>query len=366
VQGSGVRSSVIVALCASIAVTLGACGSDESSRDETGNAPAEKVLIDVGTDKPIEAETTKPRIGYLWTSGSVFMDANRRGVEDEAKRRGLDVTVFDAKFDPLRQVEQVQNVLQQDRFDALIVIPLDYNTLCPTLTKQAPAEGVVVVTQDITMCGLVTDEGPEAAAPGTLAHAGFPAATDANRHFFSEVAARRGPGKHVGALLVGPQGNSSSEGTVKGLEQVRGEIADKLEVPYVIYTDFTTPDSLAKVQTLLQAHPEVDTIMTNYSDETLGAIRAVKAAGLEDKVKIYDQGGSTSAIEAIKAGDLAFTTAFHPYNYGVDSVAAIADAFEGKPVDRFFGGYPDSSTEEGLGKRLIIDETNVDEFEPEY
>lgn len=347
------------------ALLAGGCG-DDGSADAGAVAAGQEVLIDVGAEKPIEANTTKPKIAYLWTSGSIFVEANRRGVEDEAERRGLDVTVFDSKFDPLRQVEQVQNVLQQDRFDAMIVIPLDYTTLCPVLTKQAPAAGVVVVTQDITMCGRVTDEGPEAAAPGTLAHAGFPAATDANRQFFREVAERRGPGKHVGALLVGPQGNSSSVGTVKGLDQVRDEIRDRLDVPYVIYTDFTTPDSLAKVQTLLQAHPEVDTIMTNYSDETLGAIKAVKAAGLQDDVKIYDQGGSSPAIEAIKAGDLELTTVFHPYLYGVQSVAAIADAFEGKPVERFYGGYPAGSTEERNGHRLIIDAENVGEFEPEY
>lgn len=364
---------LVMALVLFAAMVLSACGSGGGT-ETTGSSSGGKeepvasktVKIDVGTDQPIEAKTEKPKVAYLWTSGNLFVEANKEGAEAEAKKRGIELTVLDAKFDPLRQVEQVQNVLQQHRYDALAVIPLDYTTLCPILTKQAPSEGVVVVTNDITMCGRVTNEGPEAAPPGILAQTGFPAATDANRDFFKEVAARRGPGKHVGALLVGPEGNSSSEGTVKGLEEVQEEIKGELEVPYVIYTDFTSPGALAKTQTLLQAHPEIDTIMTNYSDETIGVVKAVEEAGLEGKVKVYDQGGSSPVVKLIKEGKVEFTTVFHPYQYGADAIAAIADAFEGKKVPRYWGGYPKNDPNDRIGHRLIIDKSNVDEYEPEY
>lgn len=356
--------AMIIALL--VAVLLSACGSSDSTESDSSDSGGKTVQVDVGTDEPIEVDTSKRNIAYMWTSGSTFMEANLAGVEEEAEKRGFDVTVFDAKFDPLRQVEQVENMLQQDEFDAVIAIPLDYTTLCPILTKKAPSEGVVVVTQDITMCGRVVDEGPEAAPEGILAHSGFPAATDANRAFFLEVADRLPAGKHVGALLVGPEGNSSSEGTIKGLEEVEEQISDKLEVPYRVYTDFTAQDGLAKTQTLLQAHPEIDVIMTNYSFETIGAIKAIEEAGLEDQIMVFDQGAETPSVKMVKEGKVVFTTAFHPYYYGSDSVKAIADAYEGKKVPRFFPGVPPGSTEEGVGKRLIIDESNVDEFKPEY
>jgi len=352
-----------------VALVISACGSDSDSSSSGSDGTAESgksVEVDVGTDQPIAVDTEKPEVAYLWTSGNLFVEANKEGAEDEAAKRGIDLTIFDAKFDPLRQVEQVQNVLQQGKFDAVIAIPLDYTTLCPILTKQAPSEGVVVVTNDITMCGRVTDEGPEATPPGVLAHAGFPAATDTNRDFFREVAKNRGPGKHVGALFVGPEGNSSSEGTVKGLEEVQDEIKDQLEVPYVIYTDFTSPDALAKTQTLLQAHPEIDTLMTNYSDETIGVVKAVEEAGAEDTVKVYDQGGSSPVVKLIEEGKVEFTTVFHPYQYGADAVTAIADAFEGKKVPRYFGGYPTNNPDDQLGHRMIITKENVDEYEAEY
>jgi len=353
-----------------LTVVLAACGSDEDSgttaKSATGAEPAASVSIDIGTETPIEVETETPAVAYLWTSGNLFVEANRKGAEDKAEERGLDLTVLDARFDPLRQVEQVENVLQQGRFDAMVVIPLDYTTLCPILTKQAPADGVVVATNDITICGRISDEGPEATPPGILTQAGFPAATDTNRDFFREVANRRGPGKHVGALLVGPEGNSSSEGTVQGLEEVEDEIADKLEVPYVVYTDFTSPDALSKTQTLLQAHPEIDTIMTNYSDETIGVARAVEQADREGDVKVYDQGGSSPVVALIEEGKVEFTTVFHPYQYGADAVEAIADAFEGKEVPRYYGGYPPNDPNDRVGHKLIIDADNVDEYDPEY
>jgi|GEM_PF-1141942 len=362
------------ALCACLlivsALALAACGS--SGDDTTGEggggeeSASESVQIDVGTDTPIEAETDKPSIAYLWTSGDTNVEANKEGAEEEAERLGLELTVFDAKFDPLRQVEQVQNVLQQDRFDAMIVIPLDTNSLCPILSKEAPSENVAVVTQDITLCNKLADEGPEAWIPGTLAHAGLPPAKDVNRQFYREVAEQRGPGKHVAALLVGPEGNSATNSSLEALEEVEGEISDKLEVPYKIYTDFSTPDGLAKTQTLLQAHPEIDTIMSIYTDLSIGAARAIDQAGRKGEVLVYDQGGSQLAADAVKRGDLALTTAFHSKKWGSEAVKAIADAFAGEEVQRYYGGYPPNSDEEENGKRLIITKENVDEYEPEY
>jgi ribose transport system substrate-binding protein len=360
----------LIALATAAALGVSACGSSDDGGDGGsggGSDSASKtVKIDVGTGTPIEVTTNRPRIAWFGAMANLYVQAQARGMQDEAKRQGLDLTIFDAKFDPLVQMQQIQNALQQDRFDAFIVDPFDGNTMCPVLTRQAPAKGIVVVTAAVTMCDHVkVDEGDEAWAPGTLAQVGYQGAVGPNRQFFREVDRRQDDGReHVGLLLLGPALNASSIATAEGLKQSQaaGEI-DNVDVKYVVNTDFSTADGLARTQTLLQAHPEIDTIMTLYSDVTMGVIQAVKKAGLSGKVKIYDQGASGQSIDALKAGELEMTTAFHPYGIGVESVRFIADAFNGKRVPRFSGAYAEG---EGLNRHLIIDETNVDTFEPEY
>lgn len=350
-----------LALCAG--VLFAGCGSSKST--DTSGGGGKKISIDIGTGKPIEVTSGKPKVALLWTSGNLFLQAFHDAAVAEASKRGIDLTVLDSKFDPVRQLQQAQNVLQQKRYNALITIPLDGNTMCPVLTKQAPAAGIPVVTAVVPMCNRVSNhEGDPMWSPGTVSHVGFTATVDANEAMYKEVAKRVGPGQHTAALLVGPPliaGSIASIAALKDLQSKGG--APNLDVKYTIDTDFTTPDGFAKTQTLLQAHPEIDTIMTIYSDITVGAIKAIKAAGLEGKVKVYDQGASAQSLAAVKAGDLEMTTAFYPATYGREAVDAIADAFEGKKVDRWYGAYTQGST---FGNPLIIDKTNVDTYKPEY
>jgi ribose transport system substrate-binding protein len=363
------RRALIALALICTAVALGACGSgsDDSSGDgTTGTASSQAVKVDVGTGTPIEVKSAKPRIAWFGALANLYVQAQAKGMKDEAAREGLDLTVFDAKFDPLVQMQQLQNALQQGKFDAFIVDPFDGNAECPVLSREAPSKGVVVVTAAVTMCDHVkVDEGDDSWTPGTLAQVGYQGAVGPNRQFFREVNKRQDDGKpHVGLLLLGPSLNASSIATAEALKQSQaaGEIPN-VDVKYVVDTDFSTADGLARTQTLLQAHPEIDTIMTLYSDVTIGVIQAVRKAGLTGKVKVYDQGASGQSIAAIKAGDLELTTAFHPYGIGVESVRFIADAFAGKRVPRFSGAYAPG---EGLNRHLIIDKTNVDTFRPEY
>jgi ABC-type sugar transport system substrate-binding protein len=85
-------------------------------------------------------------------------------------------------------------------------------------------------------------------------------------------------------VLVGPitQGNS-----------VRAKaVLDKLQSTYPKWklvgfedTGYNGGPALKKTQDILQAHPKVKIIFSNYSGQTPGAIAALKSAGMLGKVK---------------------------------------------------------------------------------
>src|SRR5215207_410282 len=190
------RLKLVVVLCVVALVALAGCGSsdDEGDAGGGGSSSGRTVAIDVGLDRPIEVDTDKPRIAFIGTSGNLLLQSQIKGVEEQAEKRGLELTVLDSKFDPTVQLRQVQNALQQDRFDAFIVVPLDSEALCPVLTRQAVEAGVPVVTNNVPLCGKVSEPEDESLwSPGTVAHVGSVATVDANRSFHREVARRRGP-----------------------------------------------------------------------------------------------------------------------------------------------------------------------------
>jgi ribose transport system substrate-binding protein len=349
---------------ACLGLVAAGCGS---SSDES-NAPAQSsqtkaVAIDIGAGKTIQVKTAKPRIGFYSAGASnLYLRTFTRGVVEEAKRQGLDLTTIDAKFDAARQMEQLQNGLQQKRYDAFLVVPLDGALLCPVLTKQAPAQGIPVVTALVPACNRALDaEGADQWSPGTVAQVQNDSTYTEDQAWVDAIA-KRLPGKHTVAVLNGPKLLAVAKSIDKAVEYGRSKYPN-IDFRYTIYSDFTTPTSLAKVQTLLQAHPDIDGILSMYSDMTIGAVKAVKAAGKSGSIKVFDIGGSQQSFDAIRAGEVEMTTYHTPHQNGIEAVKAVSDAFAGKKVPRYIGVYGPGAS---LGHPLIVDKSNVDKYKPQY
>ena len=71
--------------------------------------------------------------------------------------------------------------------------------------------------------------------------------------------------------------------------------------------NWSQDEAFAKVETLLQRDSNVQGIIAGNDTMALGAVAAVEAAGLLDKIKIVGFDGSPDAVDAIKAGKLVAT-----------------------------------------------------------
>lgn len=353
-------------LCLGLAALAG-CGSGGSNGSSgsgtTGKASGGGVKLDLGDGTTITTKTNKPKIAFF-RAGTTdqYQVAFNAGVAQEAQRLGLDVTSFDPQYDPSRQLDQVQNALQRGGFDAYLIVALDGNTMCPVLTRQAPAKGIAVVTSLTPICNRgLKPEGVEQWSPGTLAHVQNDSTVTEAEAWLEQIA-RRLPGHHTIAVLNGPPLITVAK-AVKQAVAVTAKRHPNLDFKYMVDTDYTTATSLAKTQTLLKAHPEVDTIVSIYTDITVGAIRAIQAAGLQGKVKVFDQAGGRASIKAVEEGQLEMTTGHTPHENGVIALQTLADAFAGKRIPRYVGVYPPGASS---GHPLVIDRSNVDSFEPQF
>ncbi|MBN9045761.1 MAG: D-ribose ABC transporter substrate-binding protein [Rhizobiales bacterium] len=109
-----------------------------------------------------------------------------------------------------------------------------------------------------------------------------------------------------------------------------------------------------KMQSLLQAHPDIIGVISGNDEMALGAIAALKEAGKLSQVKVGGFDGSPDAVAAIKAGELQYTV--------LQPVAVFA-AQAVKEADSFIKtGKTGAATEKQLFDCILITKDNVNDF----
>lgn len=81
-----------------------------------------------------------------------------------------------------------------------------------------------------------------------------------------------------------------------------------------------------KMQSMLQAQPNIDGVISGNDEMALGAIAALKEAGKLDDVVVGGFDGSPDAVEAVKEGELAYTV-LQPVAIFAEQAVRQADHF---------------------------------------
>ncbi len=109
-----------------------------------------------------------------------------------------------------------------------------------------------------------------------------------------------------------------------------------------------------KMQSLLQAHPDVIGVISGNDEMALGAIAALKEAGKLSSIKVGGFDGSPDAVAAIKAGELQYT------------VLQPVATFSAKAVDEADSfiktGKTGAATEKQLFDCLLVTKANADKM----
>ncbi len=106
--------------------------------------------------------------------------------------------------------------------------------------------------------------------------------------------------------LLGSQSDNNAATRANGYDTVLSQYPDLKQVAKEV-ANWDRTQGYNKMQSMLQAHPDIKGVISGNDEMALGAIAALKEAGKLNQVKVGAFDGSPDAVDAVKAGTLAYT-----------------------------------------------------------
>jgi len=158
-------------------------------------------------------------------------------------------------------------------------------------------------------------------------------------------------GKYV--ELFGAPADNNAATRSNGYETILTQYPDLEKVGREV-ADWDRTKGHTKMQSLLQANPDIIGVISGNDEMALGAIAALKEAGKLAQIKVGGFDGSPDAVAAIKAGELQYTV--------LQPVAVFSEAAV-RQADRFIKtGSTGVASEKQLFDCLLITQDNIDKY----
>jgi ABC-type sugar transport system substrate-binding protein len=255
-----------------------------------------------------------------------FLTVLRNGMADYAKTLpGVTVQIEDAKDDVSKQLSQVQNFIANG-VDAIIVNPVDTSATA-AITKAAADAGVPLVYVNREPAD-VEKLGPKAA---------FVASNEAESGTLETKQICKLLGGKGNILVI--EGQLSNQAAVQRTKDIHEVIATPDCSGIKIVAEQTATWDRTQAQNLmtnwLSKGLKFDAVVSNNDEMAIGAMQAMKAAGIDTKTAIVGGVDATQdALASMKSGDLKVTVFQDAAGQGKGAVDAAMALAAGKPVEK--------------------------------
>ena len=252
----------------------------------------------------------------LKTLSAEYWQTVKSGIDQAAEELGITIDVQGppAESDIQGQVNQIETQLTQNP-DAIVIAPDDNDAVIGVLESTGYQGVVVFCDTDCTYENKVSFVGTsneEAAYKGGV----YGVAIN---------------GENTKALIIyGQEGDNTSNLRKAGYERALSEAG--IEPIAELSGQNTTADAKNVMEAQLLANPEINLVLCHNDDEAIGALEAIKEAGVEG-ISVIGFNGDAVALDSIEAGEMTATIAQQPKLMGYQSVMTAAAAIRGEAVE---------------------------------
>ncbi|MEZ5886254.1 MAG: sugar ABC transporter substrate-binding protein [Paracoccaceae bacterium] len=259
-----------------------------------------------------------------------FLTVLRNGIQKHADESGVTVQIEDAQNDVAKQLDQINNFIASG-VNAIIVNPVD-TSATQAMSDAAAAAGVPLVYVNRQPINL--DSLPDNQA--------FVASNEVDSGTLETIALCdnwAGEGKSEVNVYV-MQGELSNQAAVQRTQDIYDVIeAGKCKVKVNVIDQQTANWSRDQAQNLmtnwLSTGTAFDGVIANNDEMAIGAIQAMKAAGIDmAAVQVGGVDATQDALAAMQAGDLDVTVFQNAAAQGSGSLNAAVALAKGEAVDQ--------------------------------
>jgi erythritol transport system substrate-binding protein len=271
---------VLLALVAALALAVSACGSDDED-EPAASQPAEQTAEAGGLIAIITPPVENP-----------FFKAEADAAKAKAEELGYETSVASHDDDPNKQSELIDAAISR-KAKAIILDNAGADaSIGPVRKAKEAGIPVFLIDREINATGIATAQIVSNNSQGAQLGA---------QEF---VKALDGKGKYV--ELLGKESDTNAGVRSQGYKDVLSQYPDLKRVAQQS-ANWDQQEAFTKMETILQRNRDIDGVIAGNDTMALGAVAALKSAGLIDKVKVVGFDGSPDAISAIKKDEMVAT-----------------------------------------------------------
>ncbi len=258
------------------------------------------------------------------------------------------LTVFDGRYDASVQQSQFETMSAQG-YDAILFVPIDIEAGAAAVATAA-AVGIPVIGSNtrVNSAQLTAYIGSNDVQSGYME---------------AKAVIDQMGGKGNVVIIEGPIGQSAQ------IERREGNLKAIAEYPEVKVLEMKTAnwsraEALALMENWLTAHPgKIQGVIGQNDEMALGAIQAIKAAGLDPKsIAIAGIDGVSDAIQAVQSGELGLSIlqdAVSQAQGALDIALRRVIGPEYKPMSSCWTDYPEMKWEDGMLDNYVVPWTPI-------
>ena len=276
--------------------------------------------------KPAGQKPTVTVALVMKSQANPFFQTMEKGAAEEAKRLGVKLLpqYLPNEQDIEKQADVVRSMAAQ-KVDAILIAPVDGKALVGPLLE-AQKQGVKIINIDNPL------DAETVKSQGLKVECYVGVDNVEGARMAAEYLIKLMGGKGNVAMLEGIRGVDNAEARKRGFLKACEAYKDGIKIVASETAKWEREEAHTAMQTILQRDKDIQGLFCANDMMALGAVEAIKQAGLEGKLFVTSYDNIAEAQAAIKEGRLHATIDQHPELMGKFGVQYAADLAAGKQI----------------------------------
>ncbi|RFS17558.1 D-ribose ABC transporter substrate-binding protein [Emticicia sp. C21] len=263
-----------------------------------------------------EKNSGKPKIAVvISTLNNPWFVVLAESAAENARKLGYEAKIFDSQNNPATESDNFENLISSG-FDAVLFNPTDADGSIANVLK-AKAAGIPVFCMD-------REINADNAATSQILSDNYSGCVEIGVTF---VKALKEKGNY--AEIIGLVGDNNTWARSGGFHSVVDKFPN-LKMVAQQSGDFDRNKAMEVLETIMQAHPDIDAVFCGNDAMAMGAYQALQSAGKADKVKVFGFDGASDVVEKIKEKKIVATGMQYPKVMAKTAAQYADEYFKGK------------------------------------